>query len=173
VAEVTNLIAGTKKRFTNGSQTVTIENTPYTIDQIVALLTTILTNRSAVEAAQATASAKVDAERAALPSLLAIVVAYVTFIRLTFGTSAEALADFGLEPPRAPVPLTAEQKAVAVAKRKATRAARGTTSAKAKKKSAKGNVTATLVVTAGSSPEAAAPAAPAAPAAGGTAPKVG
>ncbi len=65
------------------------------------------------------------------------------------------LADFGLEPRKEPTPLTAEQKAAAAAKREATRKARGTSSAKAKK-AIKGNVTATLVVT------------PEAPAAGAT-----
>jgi hypothetical protein len=50
------------------------------------------------------------------------------------------LADFGLQPPKARKPLTNEQRAAAVAKLRATRAARGTTSKK-QKLSVKGDVT--------------------------------
>jgi hypothetical protein len=57
-----------------------------------------------------------------------------------FASDAAALADLGLKPPKARAPLTAEQKAAAKAKAKATRIARGTTGPKAKK-AIKGNVT--------------------------------
>ena len=67
-------------------------------------------------------------------------------IRGTFGNSADVLKDFGLTPRRAPTPRTAEQKAVAAAKRVATRAARHTMG-KNQKKDVKGAVSATLVVT--------------------------
>ncbi|HEY8038591.1 MAG TPA: hypothetical protein VIF15_02305, partial [Polyangiaceae bacterium] len=49
-----------------------------------------------------------------------------------FGTQADVLADFGMTPRKAATPLTVEQKAAAAAKRKATRAARGTKGPKAK-----------------------------------------
>jgi hypothetical protein len=72
--------------------------------------------------------------------------------------SIDALGDFGLSPRKARV-LSPEKKAVAAAKAKATRKARGTMG-KVQKKGVKGAVTATLVVTpqAGSQPAVTAPA---------------
>jgi hypothetical protein len=161
---VTTVIAGAKKRLTNGKQTLPVGASTMTVAAVLGQLQAIIDNRAAVVAAQATAKAKVAAETAAMPALDAILHAFVAFIRFTFGGDPEALADFGLAPHKVPEPLTAEQKAVAAAKRKATRVARGTTSAK-QKKSVHGNVTATLVVTPATPAPAEAPAAPAAPAA--------
>jgi hypothetical protein len=168
--QVANIITGTKKHLPNGNQSITIAGATMTVDQATAKMQTFVDNRDAVETAQATASAKVAAEQAQAPSLLAFIAAFVTFIRLTFGESADVLGDFDIPPPKVRTPMTAEQKAVAAAKRIATRQARGTTSAKAKK-DVKGNITAKLVVTPATpaSPEAPA-AAPAAAPAGGTPP---
>ncbi|HEY8041840.1 MAG TPA: hypothetical protein VIF15_18680 [Polyangiaceae bacterium] len=168
-ALATKLIAGAKKRFPNGSDKLTFGGVTRTVDAVTTLIQSFVDNRVAVEEAQAAASAKVAVEDAQAPSLIAIIVAFVAFVRLTFGNQADALADFGLAPPKARVPMTAEQKAVAAAKRDATRKARGTTSKKAKK-GVKGNVTAKLVVTpvtASAPPLPAEPPAPAAPAAAG------
>jgi hypothetical protein len=166
---VGQLIAGTKKHFTNGSQTLTLAggSTSVTVDALVNELQAFITNRSAVVAAQATAKAKVAAENEQAPALNALIEAFVAYVRLNFGSSPEALADFGLAPRKARAPQTAEQKAVATAKRKATREARGTTSAK-QKKAIHGNVTANLVVTSVAPAPAPAPVAPPAP--GGGAP---
>ncbi len=157
-------ITGLRKRFPNGSQTLTFGGggVATTVDAAVANLQALVSNRTAVTTAQAAAAAAVDEENAKMPALLAFLRALDGFIKFTFGADATALADFGLAPPKARTPLTAQQKAVAAAKREATRQARGITTA-AKKKAVKGNVTATLVVTPSASTEA--PAAPAAPAA--------
>jgi hypothetical protein len=149
--QVANMITGTKKRFPNGTQQVTVGGVTRTIDQLTAELQTFVDNRTAVETAQATAKAKVEAERAQAPSLLALIAAYVTFVRLNFGNAPDALIDFDIPPTKTRTPLTTEAKAVAAAKRAATRTARGTTSKKAKK-NVKGNITATLVVTPSASP---------------------
>jgi hypothetical protein len=144
---VGQLIAGTKKRFPNGSQKLTLGGgSAVTVDEAVAELQKLVDNRAAVTAAKAAAQVKVEAERSQAPALDAFVRVFEAFVRFTFGTDTAALADFGLAPPRARAPLTAEQKAVAAAKRAATREARGTKSAKAKK-SVHGNVAAKLVVT--------------------------
>jgi hypothetical protein len=166
---VTQLIAGTKKRFPNGSQKLTFGGVDRTVDEITASLQSFVNNRTAVETAQADAKAKVDAERAQAPALLVLITEYVQFIRLTFGNQASALLDFGVPPPKTRAPLTAEQKAVAAAKRAATRQARGTTSKKAKR-SIKGNVTAKLVVTPEGAPQQPSAAAPAPGGAGTGAP---
>jgi hypothetical protein len=166
VAEVTQVISGAKKRLTNGNQALPVGASTMTVAVVLGQLQAIVDNRAAVVAAQATAKAKVAAEKAAMPVLDVIFHAFVAFIRFTFGSDPEALADFGLAPHKVPAPMTAEQKAVAAAKRKATREARGTTSPK-QKKSVKGNVTAVLVVTpvttAPTPAPAEAPVAPAAP----------
>jgi hypothetical protein len=154
---VGQLINGTKKHFPNANQTITLGGASITIDAAIAELQSFVDNRAAVVAAQAAAKTKVEAERAALPALNAFIKAFIGFIRLTFGPQADVLADFGLAPHKAPAPVTAEKKAAAVAKRKATRDARGTKGAKAKK-AIHGNVNVELVVT------------PAEPAAGGNAP---
>jgi hypothetical protein len=117
---------------------------------------TFVDNRDAVETAQAATTAKVAIERAQAPSLLAIIAAFMAFVRLTLGNSADVLADFDIPPPKVRAPMTAEAKAIAAAKRMATREARGTSSAKAKK-NVKGNITAALVVTPAASPASAAP----------------
>jgi len=144
---VAQIIAGTRKRFPNGSQKLTLGGgSSVTVDEAVADLQKVIDNRAAVIQAQAAAKAKVSAEREQLPALNAFLAAFVAFLRYTFGTDAVALADFGMAPPRARTPLTAEQKAAAAARRKATREARGTKGAKARK-AVKGNVTTQLVVT--------------------------
>jgi hypothetical protein len=143
---VGKLIVGTQKHFPNGTQQVQLEGALMTITGILNGLQSFLDNRSAVVAAQATAKAKVSVERAALPGLDALISAWTAYVRLAFGAQADVLADFGLAPHKAPAPMTAEEKAVAAAKRKATRAARGTKGPKAKSQ-IHGNATATLVVT--------------------------
>jgi len=170
---VGQLIAGSKKRL-NAGQTLTLNGDATNVGAVTTELQGFIDNRAAVVAAQATVRTKVAAERAALPVLNALIKAFIAFVRLTFGNDAEALADFGLAPLTAPTPPTAEAKAAAVAKREATREARGTKTAK-QKKAIHGNVTAKLVVTPAAEPAdatpAAAPAAAAAPSA--TAPNKG
>ena len=170
VTHVTKMIAGTKKRYPTGSTVLSFGNTTHTVDDVTSSLQTLVTNRSNVEAADNAQKVAIEAERAALPALMALLAAYTKYVRATFGTSADVLADFDLTPPKVPAPKTAEEKAVTAAKAAATRAARGTTSAK-QKKSVKGNVTAKLVVTPATPAPAAAPAAP--PATGGTTPSGG
>jgi hypothetical protein len=124
--------------------------------------------RTAVEASKAATSAKIQAERAQAPARIAVIRAFETFIRGTFGVSADILADFGLAPPKARAPQSAEKKAAAAAKRKATRVLRNTLGKKAKM-AIKSDVTASLVVTSPASAQANAPvpvAAPTAPATG-------
>jgi hypothetical protein len=169
---VGQLIAGAQKRFTNGNQQITVGGVSTTVNAAVSELQTFIDNRAAVVAAQATAKAKVATETAALATLNPFINAFTATVRFLFGTQPDALADFGLAPHKVPTPQTAEQKAVAVAKRKATRAARGTKGPKAKSE-IHGNVTAQLVVTpaesANGTPAAEAPAAAPVPATSGAA----
>ena len=116
----------------------------FTAAEIIAQLQKLIDLRAAVEVARAATTAKVAAETAQAPALLAFMRDVVQFVRAAFGGQADVIVDFGLEPKKTPAPLTAEQKAAATVKRKATRAARGTTSAKIKK-GIKGAVTGIVV----------------------------
>ncbi|HEY6462017.1 MAG TPA: hypothetical protein VIY73_17745 [Polyangiaceae bacterium] len=155
------LIAGARKRLTNGSQVLTFAGAlaNVTVDAAVAELQELVDNRAATTAARATARDKVETEAAAMPGLVAFMNAFETLIRVMFSNDTAALADFGLQQRKQPAPQTAEQKAVAAAKRAATREARGTKGPKAKQ-AVKGNVTAQVVVTPMTAMPAAAPAAP-------------
>ena len=126
-----SLIAGVQKRLPNGS--LTFAGGTFTAAQITSELQQLVDLRAAVTAARAATQVKVDAETIKLPALRAFMNALVQCIRVAFGTQADVIADFGLPPKKVPTPLTVEQKAAAAAKREATRAARGTKSAKAKK----------------------------------------
>lgn len=158
---VGNLLAGIEKRFPNANQTITLDGASTTVDAIIKELQGFLDDRDAVVAAKATVKAKVAAENARLIVVNALLKAFIAFLRVTFGNDPQALADFGVPPRKAPTPMTTEQKAVAAAKREATRAARGTKTPK-QKKGIRGNVKATLVVTPMETVEATAPGAAAA-----------
>jgi hypothetical protein len=145
-ALVTSFIAGTKKHFPNGSQPLQLGGVATTVTGFTELLQSFVDNRNAVEASKAALKAKLETERVQAPNQLAMLRAFETVLRGTFGNSADVLADFGLVPRKEPTPLTAEQKAVAAVKRNATRAARHTMGAN-QKKSVLGSVSAKLVVT--------------------------
>jgi hypothetical protein len=169
--KMANVIKGTRKHFTNGSEAIALDGASTTIDAVVNELQAFIDDRTAIVAAQSDVRNKLAAERAGMPAVNALFAAFIVFIRQRLGASSAALADFGLPVRKVPAPKTAEQKAVAAAKRKATREARGTKGPKAKQ-AIHGNVTAQLVVTpvagdAAATPEAPAPA-PTAAAPGGT-----
>jgi hypothetical protein len=138
VTRAQQLSVGVAKHLANMTQVV-FTGGPYTPAQITTKLQSIVTLRAAVEAAKATTTAKVAAERADTPALGIFVDALVAYVKATFGGQPEVLADFGLQT-KTRAPLTVEQKAAAAAKRKATREARGTKGPK-QKKVVKGDVT--------------------------------
>ena len=116
-----------------------------TAAQITSELQELVDLRAGVgNAARAATTVKVATETAKAPALRAFMSALVECVRVQFGTQADVIADFGLSPRKAPTPLTIGQKAAAAAKREATRTARGTMSAKAKK-GIKGAVTGVVV----------------------------
>ena len=161
-ARAGQLVAGARKHFANGTQVLTFTGgfANVTVDAAVAELQQLIDNRAATTAARATVRDKVQAERGAMPALVAFMNAFEALIRVMFGADTTALADFGLTPRKQPTPRTATEKAVANATRQATRAARGTKGPRARK-AVHGNVTAELVVTPATPPPAEAPQAPA------------
>jgi hypothetical protein len=127
----TQLIAGAQKRFAN-TQTLMFASGSFTLTQIVTQLQQLATLRTDVDTAKSALEAKLAAETVQAPALRAFMRAFVQFVKTTFSNSPDVLADFGLKAAKAKTPLTVEQKAAAAAKRKATRAARGTKGSKQK-----------------------------------------
>jgi hypothetical protein len=159
-AAVGGLIAGAKKHYPKGTEEITLGGVSMTVDGITTQLQKIAVNRAAVVEAQAIAQAKVDAEDAEATALDALLSEFLAFVKVTYRGKADALSDFGIKPPKARTPLTVEQKTVAAAKRKATRAARGTQGRKAKQ-AVHGNVSVKVTVTPDTTTTPATPAAPA------------
>ncbi len=145
------LILGTQKHYPNASDTLYVGGATYTVTALTKLFQDFVDLREAVEVSRAALRAKIEAERTHAPSLLAVIHAFEAIVRGAYGSS-DALADFGLVPHKARAPLSAEKKAVANAKRQATRAARLVIS-KDKKRQIKGAVSAALVVTPESGPQ--------------------
>ncbi|HEY6462105.1 MAG TPA: hypothetical protein VIY73_18190 [Polyangiaceae bacterium] len=142
-AAAARLLAGFQKHLASVTS-LTLGSVVYTPAQLIAALELLLNLRAAVLAAQATAKAKLTAEEAQAPALLVLTDALTAYVRVAFSESPDVLADFGLEPKRAPTPLTAEKQAAANAKRKATRAARGITT-KAERMAKTGNVVGVII----------------------------
>ena len=138
VASAKQLIAGTEKRLAKGTQ-VSFAGGAFTPDQITSELQSIVNLRADVDGANAAAKAKLAAETIAMPALRTFMSAYVAFIKVAYGTSPDALADFGINP-KARAQLKGEAMVAAAAKRKATRAARHTMGSK-QRLGVKGDVT--------------------------------
>ena len=164
-AQVRQLITGANKHYPIGTQEIPVGGATFTVTGLTALLQSFVDNREAVEVSKAATKAKVQTEQAQAPAQLAVIRAFESAIRSTFGNSADVLADFGLAPTKVRVTRTAEEKAVSAAKSAATRAARGTMG-KNQKKNVKGSITAKLVVTPVTTSPASTPVAAPAPAAG-------
>jgi hypothetical protein len=134
--------------FTKHAQTLTsllIGNTTLKATDIIAILQGRLATSNAAQSTKATWQSAVKADRDERAKTKAYVDGVKQALQVVFSGSIDGLADFGLTL-RKPRVLTPEQKAIAAAKAKATREARGTKGS-VQKKAVKGNVTATFVVT--------------------------
>jgi hypothetical protein len=156
LARVQALIAGMQKHFPSAS--FTLGNTAFTTASLVQLLQPLVDAIAAVDTAQASAKTAVAAMRAVRATVNPVISELTKWVRASFGTAASTLADFGLQPHKARTPMTAEAKTAAVAKRAATRKARGT-AGKKQKLAVKGDVTG-VVVTPVTAPSGTAPASP-------------
>ena len=156
------LVAGTAKVLTS-TTSVTFLGSSFTPAQITSKLQSIVTLRSDVNTAKAATQAKLAAEASQLPTLRGFMTAYESYVRGVYGSQPDVLAEFGLQPRKAPTPATVEAKAAAAAKRAATRAARHTMG-KVQKQAIKGDVTGVVLtpVTA-SAPTVSTPSSPSAP----------
>jgi hypothetical protein len=139
----TKLVEGIQKRLSAVAQ-VTFGGSTFTPAAVEAQLQALATLRSDVTAAKAAVETKLSAERTKGPALRVFLLAFVSFVRATFGDTPDVLADFGLKPKKVATPPTAEQLAAKALKAKATRKARGTVGKK-KKLAIKGDVTGVVV----------------------------
>jgi len=128
VVAVQQLSAGTAKHMANGA-TVSFLGATFTEAQISSKLQSLVTLKTDVDDARAAAQAKVAAEKADAPPLLAFMSAYVAYVKAVYGGQPDVLADFGIRP-RARVQPSVATKTAAVAKRESTRAARHTMGAR-------------------------------------------
>jgi len=149
-----SLAAGAQKHFPAGSS-LSVGGAMLTLVQIAAQLNGFAALRTDVDTARAALDTKIAAETAQATAMRAFMSAFERIVRGSFGNQPDVMADFGLAPNKVRAPLTVVQKAAAAAKRKATRAARGTTSSKAKQ-AIKGNVTGVVVTPVTAEPPAAA-----------------
>ena len=169
LARVQALIAATQKHFPSGQ--FTLGNTAFTTATLVQTLQSLADAFTALDAAHASVKDGVAALRATDAKVGPVIRAYTSFVRATFSDAAAQLGDFGLQAPKARQPLATDKRVVAVAKQKATRAARGTTSKK-QKLAVKGDVTGVIVTPVKSPASASPPAAQAGTASIATAPAV-
>jgi hypothetical protein len=150
-----SLIDGLQKHASTLSS-LTFGGTSNPTAAIIAVLQARIASANTVLPARATWQATVQADRDELAKTQAFVSGLRQALQLAYAGSIDTLADFGLKPRRHPAPRTPEQKAAAVAKAKATRAARHTMGSKQKAK-VKGTVAPTAPAT---PPTAPAPTAP-------------
>jgi len=144
-----DLIAGTLKHSPNGS--LTFGGQTFTAQSLIQVFQDLGNAISKVDAAKASwedALKNLDDEKAKADPIMG---AYRSWIVATYGNAPATLADYGVTPRKVPTPLTAEQKAIAVAKRTATRAARHTAGPK-QKAGIKGDVKVTVVTTPATAP---------------------
>jgi hypothetical protein len=147
--------------FNKHAQTVPsliIAGTSLKAADIITVLQTRLSTANAAQSTRGTWQNAVKADKDERAKTKTFVDGVRQTLLVALSGSLDALADFGLSPRKVRV-ITPEKKAIAAAKAKATRKARGTMG-KVQKKGVKGAVTATLVVTpqAGSQPAVTAPA---------------
>lgn len=137
------LIAGMSKHFAN-TPSIAFGSATFTPAEVTQRLQTLVSLRADVTNARAALKPKLAAEAAQAPTLHGFMTGLVSFVRVTFSQSPDVLADFGLQPKKASTPLTAQEKAAAVAKRASTREARHTMG-KVQKKSVTGDVVSVVV----------------------------
>jgi hypothetical protein len=134
---VRNLVAGTQKHFSTGS--LTVGGATYDGATLVQILTNLGNAIAAADSAKTKWQDALKVGRDENAKAGPVLRAYQRYLVASFGSAPSTLADFGLVPPKAPLPKSTEQKAAAVAKSKATRASRHTMG-KVQKQDVTGNV---------------------------------
>jgi hypothetical protein len=111
-----------------------IASTTHPTPAIIAVLQARIDAAKATVSTRATWQTTVQADRDERAKTKGFVSGLRQAVQVAFVGSIDTLADFGLKPRKTPTPRTPEEKAAAVAKSRATRAARHTMGAKQKAK---------------------------------------
>jgi hypothetical protein len=141
---IRGLIAGTQKHSPNGS--LTLGSVTYTAPALVQILKSLAEALDAADTAKASWKDALKRVADTKATVGPVVRYYRSWVEATHAGTPSTLADYGVTPRKEPAPLTAEEKATAVLKREATRAARHTMG-KIQKKSVKGTVAKTAPAT--------------------------
>jgi hypothetical protein len=128
-----SLIAGLTKHAATLASLLIAGASVLTTDLVTMLQARIAAIQAAI-AAHAALTAAVAAAHAEIAKTAALVSGARQALKIAFAGQATTLGDFGLTPPKARTPLTTEEKAAAIAKAQATRAARHTMGSKQKAK---------------------------------------
>jgi len=111
---------------------VVLDGVTYTAAQLDERLKALAQRRFDVDAAKAKYEGTLEVAAAHATADHDFMLALVAFVMLSFGTEPAVLYDFGLMPKKERAHQTADEVAAAVAKRAATREARGTKGPKAR-----------------------------------------
>jgi type I site-specific restriction endonuclease len=130
LARVLRAISGIQKYFAS-TPSLVLSAVTYTPAQLQTLLQTYATALQALQALHAQLTAAVKSDRASAVQIDALLRALESLVSNLFGETSEKLADFGFSP-RKVSPMKVATKAQALAKSKATRAARHTMGSKQK-----------------------------------------
>jgi hypothetical protein len=133
IAADQSLIAGLTKHAATLTSLLIAGASVLTTDLVTMLQARIAAIQAAI-AAHSAFTAAVAAAHAEITKTAPTVSGARQALKIAFSGQPTTLGDFGLKPPKARTPLTAEEKAEAVAKAKATRAARHTMGPKEKAK---------------------------------------
>jgi hypothetical protein len=136
---LTAIAAGMKSSWPPGQQTIVIDQQAYTPAQFEAKIDSALAPFQGVVDARTVLRTALRNRADALPGAEKLVSAFYAVLPQYIGSNNADQEKFGKQPPKARAPRTAEQKAEAAAKAKATRAARHTMG-KNQKKAIKGQV---------------------------------
>ena len=100
VARMQAIITGLQKRFPNGN--FTLGNQTFTTASLVTLFQGVIDATTKVNASQASAKVAVTGMRTAQANVGPVFLVLKRWLVSTYGTAADILGDFGLEPPKAP-----------------------------------------------------------------------
>jgi hypothetical protein len=126
-----------------GATPVSLVGSTFTPQEVLAKLQSIVDLRAQVQAAQGALKARLAAEEAAMPGLLAFMSAFTAHVKVARATEADVLIQHGIES-KTRTPPTAEQQCLAVEKRAATRKARHTLGTR-QKRDIKGEVVGVVI----------------------------
>ncbi|HZU95478.1 MAG TPA: hypothetical protein VFF73_02140 [Planctomycetota bacterium] len=131
-SQIKAIRAGLKTGLPAGTTSLTVGNVSYSIPDLDKALATEEAYYDNASAAHVASQAAVRERDARVGTARALVDDFKSAIRGLLGTQNETLLQFGVKPKKAARKLTADEKALAAARNRATRKARGTVGPRAR-----------------------------------------